>query len=86
MNKAKDKGGTGRGTGKKGWNRWNAGPTKLRVPNLILAKVLKKSNESKSTSNNKVKVTHPNEISGERVQLGQANSAAFSYTSIGYDN
>ncbi|MCR2807127.1 DUF3934 family protein [Paenibacillus soyae] len=25
MSKAKGKGGTGRGTGKKGWNRWQAG-------------------------------------------------------------
>ena len=30
MSKAKGKGGTGRGTGKKGWNRWQAGAKKAK--------------------------------------------------------
>ncbi|WP_082252929.1 DUF3934 family protein [Bacillus sp. FJAT-27251] len=30
MSKAKSKGGTGRGTGKKGWNRWQAGAKKAK--------------------------------------------------------
>jgi hypothetical protein len=29
LSKAKGKGGTGRGTDKKGWNRWQAGAKKL---------------------------------------------------------
>lgn len=42
MSKAKGKGGTGRGTGKKGWNRWQASANKKRVQNLIEVKVQKK--------------------------------------------
>ncbi|MBU8851423.1 MULTISPECIES: DUF3934 family protein [Priestia] len=30
MSKAKGKGGTGRGTGKKGWNRWQASAKKKK--------------------------------------------------------
>ncbi|MDT3765827.1 DUF3934 family protein [Priestia filamentosa] len=30
MSKAKGKGGTGRGTGKKGWNRWQASAKKTK--------------------------------------------------------
>ncbi|WP_072337492.1 MULTISPECIES: DUF3934 family protein [unclassified Paenibacillus] len=30
MSKAKGKGGTGRGTDKKGWNRWQASANRLR--------------------------------------------------------
>lgn len=31
MSKAKSKGGTGRGTGKKGWTRWQAGANKAKT-------------------------------------------------------
>jgi hypothetical protein len=30
MSKAKSKGGTGRGTGKKGWNRWQSSANKAK--------------------------------------------------------
>ncbi|AFH65729.2 hypothetical protein B2K_34370 [Paenibacillus mucilaginosus K02] len=30
LSKAKGKGGTGRGTDKKGWNRWQAGANRLK--------------------------------------------------------
>lgn len=43
MSKAKGKGGTGRGTDKKGWNRWQASEKRAKTnQNLIKAKVLKK--------------------------------------------
>ncbi|WP_374102962.1 DUF3934 family protein [Bacillus sp. ISL-77] len=35
LNKAKGKGETGRGTSKKGQDRWKASATRQRVPNLI---------------------------------------------------
>lgn len=41
MSKAKGKGGTGRGTGKKGWNRWQASANKKRVTSLTRVRVLK---------------------------------------------
>ncbi|WP_223703542.1 DUF3934 family protein [Sutcliffiella deserti] len=50
MSKAKAKGGTGRGTGKKGWNRWQASANK------------KKSNKPyKSKRQNDDSNTHENE-------------------------
>ena len=40
MSNAKGKGGTGRGTGKKGWNRWQAAANRQKVPrSLIKVKV-----------------------------------------------
>ncbi|WP_054956313.1 DUF3934 family protein [Paenibacillus dakarensis] len=43
MSKAKGKGGTGRGTGKKGWNRWQASANR--------AKSAPKPYKSKNTKN-----------------------------------
>lgn len=67
MNKAKDKGGTGRGTGKKGWNRWKAGANKAKSAKPYISKSFKKSDESKDTSNNKGDTSKWN--NGWRVQL-----------------
>lgn len=53
MNKAKGKGGTGRGTGKKGWNRWKASANKAKSAKPYISKGVKKSDGSKATSNNK---------------------------------
>lgn len=48
MSKAKSKSGTGRGTGKKGWNRWQASANKAKS-----AKPYKSKGVKKPTSNNK---------------------------------
>ncbi|MGJ7911495.1 DUF3934 family protein [Neobacillus sp. LXY-1] len=52
MNKAKVKSGTGRGTGKKGWNRWNASANKAKSAKPYISKSAKKSDGLKTTSNN----------------------------------
>lgn len=51
MNKAKGKGGTGRGTGKKGWNRWKASANRAKSAKPYVSKRAK-SEESKASSNN----------------------------------
>ncbi|WP_423800822.1 DUF3934 family protein [Neobacillus sp. SAB-20_R2A] len=38
MSKAKGKGGTGRGTGKKGWNRWQASTNKKKSAKPYISK------------------------------------------------
>jgi hypothetical protein len=43
MSKAKSKGGTGRGTGKKGWNRWQASSNKLKSAKPYKSKGTKKT-------------------------------------------
>jgi hypothetical protein len=43
MNKAKGKGGTGRGTGKKGWNRWKASANRAKSAKPYISKSVKKS-------------------------------------------
>jgi hypothetical protein len=43
MSKAKAKSGTGRGTGKKGWNRWQAGANKAKSAKPYISKGGKKS-------------------------------------------
>ncbi|MCM3569288.1 DUF3934 family protein [Neobacillus mesonae] len=48
-----NKGGTGRGTGKKGWNRWKAGANKAKSAKPYISKRVKKSDEPKNTSHNK---------------------------------
>lgn len=53
MNKAKDKGGTGRGTGKKGWNRWKASSNKAKSAKPYVSKSAKKSDGLKDKSNKK---------------------------------
>ena len=53
MNKAKSKGGTGRGTGKKGWNRWKVGANKAKNAKPYVSKGTKKSDGTKTTSTTK---------------------------------
>lgn len=46
LSKAKGKGGTGRGTGKKGWNRWQAGAKRAaNTPKPYVSKGVKKAKE-----------------------------------------
>lgn len=52
MKKAKGKGGTGRGTGKKGWTRWQASANKAKSAKPYTSKGVKKQAEAKTTSNN----------------------------------
>lgn len=52
MTKAKAKtsskgGGTGRGTGKKGWNRWTAGANKKKSAKPYVSKGVKHGDDSK---------------------------------------
>ncbi|MED3564363.1 DUF3934 domain-containing protein [Bacillus xiapuensis] len=42
MSKAKGKGGTGRGTDKKGWNRWQASANKKKSAKPYISKGIKK--------------------------------------------
>jgi len=52
MSKAKGKGGTGRGTDKKGWNRWQASANKKKSAKPYISKGIKKTNgKNDSTSN-----------------------------------
>lgn len=54
MSKAKGKGGTGRGTDKKGWNRWQASAKKAKnAPKPYVSKGEKKADSAKTTSSNK---------------------------------
>ncbi|WML49509.1 DUF3934 family protein [Neobacillus sp. PS3-34] len=53
MTKGKAKSGTGRGTGKKGWNRWQAGANKAKSAKPYVSKGTKRSDASKASSNNK---------------------------------
>lgn len=52
MNKAKGKGGTGRGTGKKGWNRWKASANKAKSAKPYISKKVKKTDGLKTNNNN----------------------------------
>jgi hypothetical protein len=52
MSKAKGTGGTGRGTGKKGWNRWKAAANKAKSAKPYISKGAKKPDSEKTTSNN----------------------------------
>lgn len=53
MNKAKGKSGIGRGTGKKGWNRWQSSAKKAKSAKPYISKSSKKSDAPKITNNNK---------------------------------
>ncbi|MBM7703638.1 DUF3934 family protein [Metabacillus iocasae] len=53
MSKAKGKGGTGRGTGKKGWTRWKASANKAKSAKPYTSKGVKKRDGAKTTNNNK---------------------------------
>ena len=46
MSKAKSKSGTGRGTDKKGWNRWQAGANKAKSAKPYTSKRVKKQGDS----------------------------------------
>ncbi|RFU60378.1 DUF3934 domain-containing protein [Bacillus sp. V59.32b] len=52
MSKAKGKGGTGRGTDKKGWNRWQASANRKKSAKPYVSKGVKKSGAN-TTSNSK---------------------------------
>jgi len=49
MPKAKAKSGIGRGTGKKGWNRWQAGAKKAKSAKPYVSKGTKHAEAPKST-------------------------------------
>lgn len=53
MSKAKGKSGTGRGTGKKGWNRWQASAKKAKSAKPYKSKGVKHGNASKEESSEK---------------------------------
>lgn len=46
MPKAKAKSGVGRGTGKKGWNRWQAGAKKAKSAKPYVSKGVKRAESS----------------------------------------
>lgn len=50
MSKAKGKGGTGRGTGKKGWNRWQASANKKKSAKPYTSKGAKHGDASKEST------------------------------------
>ncbi|MGG3889654.1 DUF3934 family protein [Metabacillus fastidiosus] len=58
MSKAKGKGGTGRGTDKKGWNRWQASAKKKKSAKPYISKGTKKR-MLKMTLRAMVKVLYP---------------------------
>jgi hypothetical protein len=53
MSKAKGKGGTGRGTGKKGWNRWQKSANKAKSAKPYVSKGVKKADGEKAASDTK---------------------------------
>jgi hypothetical protein len=53
MSSAKGKGGTGRGTGKKGWTRWQAGVKKAKSAKPYVSKGVKRAKDENNTSINK---------------------------------
>lgn len=53
LSKAKGKSGTGRGTGKKGWNRWQAGANKKKSAKPYQSKGVKHGDASKENSSEK---------------------------------
>ncbi|MGV2939218.1 DUF3934 family protein [Mesobacillus sp. LC4] len=53
MSKAKGKSGTGRGTGKKGWNRWQASAKKAKSAKPYKSKGVKHGNASKEGTSEK---------------------------------
>ncbi|NOU94501.1 DUF3934 domain-containing protein [Paenibacillus sp. LMG 31456] len=54
MSKAKGKGGTGRGTDRKGWNRWQASANRAKnAPKPYTSKGTKKADGATTTSSNK---------------------------------
>ncbi|WP_084135345.1 DUF3934 domain-containing protein [Mesobacillus selenatarsenatis] len=53
MSKAKGKSGTGRGTGKKGWNRWQASANKAKSFKPYKSKGVKHGDASKDEASEK---------------------------------
>ncbi len=53
LSKAKGKSGTGRGTDKKGWNRWQASAKKAKSAKPYKSKGVKHGNASKEDSSEK---------------------------------
>lgn len=53
MSNAKGNGGTGRGTGKKGWNRWQSSANKRKSAKPYKSKGVKNLPGTKTTGNNK---------------------------------
>ncbi len=53
MSKAKAKSGIGRGTGKKGWNRWKAGANKAKSAKPYVSKGVKNTDEAKVANSSK---------------------------------
>jgi hypothetical protein len=51
MSKAKAKSGTGRGTGKKGWNRWQASANKAKSAKPYKSKGVKNREDTKTADN-----------------------------------
>ncbi|MGP7817350.1 DUF3934 domain-containing protein [Niallia sp. 01092] len=51
MSKAKGKSGIGRGTGKKGWNRWQASANKAKSAKPYKSKGVKHADGKKTASN-----------------------------------
>lgn len=49
MTKAKAKSGIGRGTGKKGWNRWQAGANKAKNAKPYVSKGTKRGDTAQTT-------------------------------------
>ncbi|MCM3666178.1 DUF3934 family protein [Mesobacillus subterraneus] len=50
MSKAKSKGGTGRGTGKKGWNRWQSSANKAKSFKPYKSKGVKHKEDSNQSN------------------------------------
>jgi hypothetical protein len=53
MSKAKGKSGTGKGTDKKGWNRWQAGANRAKSFKPYVSKGVKNSDGEKTSSSSK---------------------------------
>jgi hypothetical protein len=53
LSTAKGKSGTGKGTGKKGWSRWQASAKRAKNFKPYASKAVKKADEEKTTSSNK---------------------------------
>lgn len=50
MSSAKGKGGTGKGTGKKGWTRWQAGVKKAKSAKPYVSKGVKRAKDESSNN------------------------------------
>jgi hypothetical protein len=74
MSKAKGKSGTGRGTGKKGWNRWQAKSNKVKSAKPYVSKGKQRSNEAGEEQKVKEKVlskgtiSFPNDADGDALR------------------